>query len=145
MTEEEVKAILVGIGACWSELTPGEVKSLLRILAAHGTPPTCSACGKPIYDFKEFSWDHILARSQGGPNDIRNMTPMHVCCNVAKGSKIDEAYFEHIEPELRKQIEPTCKGKPRKKTEKHYEESRKRRNHIRIKGWTDNSGHRGGR
>ncbi len=143
MTEEEVKAILTGISACWAELTPGEVKSLLRILAAHGTPPVCSACNKPIYDFKEFSWGHCFARSLGGPNTILNMTPMHVACNVEKGSKIDEKQFAHIDPDLLKEIEPMSKGKPRR-TSKKFAESH-RRNHVRLNGWTDNNNRHGGR
>ena len=141
MTEEEVKAILVGISACWSELSRGEVKSLLRILAAHGTPPICSACGKPIYDFKDFSWDHCVARSLGGPDTILNMTPMHIECNLEKGSKVDADQFKHIDPELLKEIKPNCKGKPRR-TNKKFTEAPHRRNHVRLNGWSDNNNRR---
>ncbi|MBO4480297.1 MAG: HNH endonuclease [Alphaproteobacteria bacterium] len=142
MTEAEIKTILIGISHFWNTLTPNEVKSLLRILASHGEFPTCSACGKPITDFKEFSWDHIVAKSQGGPNEIGNMTPMHVKCNGAKGSKMDEAVLCHVDPELLKTMEPICKSSPKKPKKKHYEDVHKHRNHLRIKGWTDFNGYR---
>ena len=112
MTEQEIKDILTSIALLWQELTPNEVKSLFRILAAHGHYPTCSACGKPISDFKTFSWDHVIARSIGGADDIKNMTPMHQNCNFAKGSIVDPTYFGHVDPELLHEMKPLCKGNP---------------------------------
>lgn len=142
MTENEIKAILVGILGCWDTLTPAEVKGLLKILAARGYFPKCAACHKPITDYKDFSWDHIIPASKGGPDVIGNMQPMHVGCNVDKGSEIDEKYFCYIDPDLLKNAPKTnkrhCKTK-KQVVAKKSENTEKRRNHVRLNGWGGSS------
>ena len=139
MTENEVQAILAGILKHWKSLTPAEVKGLLKILVVRGELPKCAACGKPIFNMDDFSWDHVIAESKGGPTQIGNLVPMHTWCNVAKGDETDEQYFCHIDPELLEQMKKNHKksdfrsgsgGKSRKK----YDYADKRRKHVRING-----------
>ncbi len=139
MTENEVQAILGGILKYWKSLTPAEVKSLLKILIVRGELPKCAACGKPIFNMDDFSWDHVIAESRGGPTQIGNLQPMHTWCNVAKGDETDETYFCHIDPELLEQMMKNHKkngsrsgGKSRKN--KYDNSGDKRRKHVRING-----------
>ena len=139
MTEVEIKVILSGILNCWQSLTPTEVKGLMRILIARGILPRCAACGKPIMTIQDFSWDHLIARSKGGPDLIGNVAPMHVGCNVEKGDEIDDKYFCYIEPEILQQmLKDTSKKKHKKSSKKGYVTSR--RNHLRANGWDMSSG-----
>ncbi len=132
--------ILASIVVLKNRLTPGDIKNLYRILAAHGCPPICSSCGRKITDFKLFSWDHIFARSIGGPDSIKNLTPMHTTCNVAKGSFVDPVYFSHVDPELLKEMKPLYQDKPHKTpkpvTKSHIDKpgKTKKRHHIRLLG-----------
>ena len=139
MTENEIQAILAGILKHWKSLTPAEVKGLLKILVVRGELPKCAACGEPIFNMDDFSWDHGIPESKGGLTEIGNLTPMHTWCNVAKGDEIDEQYFCHIDPELLEKMMKDHKkhgsrsgsgGKSRKK----YDYADKRRNHVRING-----------
>ena len=142
MTENEVQAILVGILKHWKSLTPAEVKGLLKILIVRGELPKCAACGEPIYTMDDFSWDHSIPESKGGPTLIGNLQPMHTWCNVAKGDEIDEQYFCHIDPELLQQMTKSRKKRgsrsnsgTKSKSKKNYENSpEKRRKHMRING-----------
>ena len=147
---QEVAGILTSIMVLKDQLTPGDIKNLYRILAAHGQPPKCSSCGRELTDFRCFSWDHVFAKSIGGPDDIKNMTPMCTTCNVEKGSQIKEECFCHVESVMLQQLkakyniqpERTKKqktGKPRGLTlsGKRNERKEPRRNHIRMNGWCD--------
>lgn len=150
MTENEVQAILAGILKHWKTLTPAEVKCLLKILMVRGELPKCTACNKPILNMEDFSWDHGIPESKGGPTEIGNLQPMHTWCNVAKGDEIDEQYFCHIDPELLEQMMKGQKKKgsrPSGKSKQKYDNSSdKRRKHVRVNGWTDMSSYgRGGR
>ena len=153
MTENEVQAILAGILKHWKSLTPAEVKGLLKILIVRGELPKCAACGKPIFNMDDFSWDHAIPESKGGPTEIGNLQPMHTWCNVAKGDETDEQYFCHIDPELLQQMMKDQKKKGNRsgggKSKKKYDNSGdKRRKHVRVNGWagTDMSVYgRGGR
>lgn len=140
--------ILASIVVLKNQLTPNDIKNLYRILAAHGQPPKCSSCGRELTNFRLFSWDHIFARSIGGPNDIKNMTPMCTACNVKKGSRIKEECLCHVESEMLQRLkvkyniqpEKTKKRKPVKSKvsvlSTNYSDKRKmRRNHIRKPGW----------
>lgn len=143
MTEQQIKAILIGILDCWTTLTPAEVKGLLKILVGRGILPKCACCGKPIFKMEDFSWDHLIAKSKGGPTAIGNLVPMHVWCNVEKGCELDERYFCHVDPELLESMlkETTKKHtrSPRKTKEQYHDKHR--RNHVRANGW-DMSSHR---
>lgn len=139
MTENEVQAILAGILEHWKSLTPTEVKSLLKILVVRGELPKCAACGKPIFSMDDFSWDHVIAESKGGPTEIGNLQPMHTWCNVAKGDEIDEQYFCHVDPELLEQMLKDGKKKcgrsgGKSKKNKYDNSGDRRRKHIRING-----------
>ena len=122
MTENEMQAILVGILSCWQSLEPAEVKSLMRILIAHGILPRCAACGEPIMTIQDFSLDHLIARSKGGPDLVGNVAPMHVGCNVEKGDEIDDKYFCYIEPELLQKMLKDKSKKKRRHSEKTKDE-----------------------
>ena len=145
---QDATRIFSSIVALKDQLTPSDIKNLYRILAAHGQPPVCSSCGRPITDFRQFSWDHVFARSIGGPNDIKNMTPMCVSCNVKKGSHIKEECFCHVETDMLKQMKIKYNIQPqttkKQKTVKsqvavssgNYNARKKNhRNHIRMNGW----------
>ncbi len=139
MTENEVQAILAGILEHWKSLTPTEVKSLLKILIVRGELPKCAACGGPIYTMDDFSWDHSIPESKGGPTLIGNLQPMHTWCNVAKGDEIDEQYFCHVDPELLEQMLKDGKKKCRRsgvksKKNKYDNSGDRRRKHVRING-----------
>lgn len=137
MTENEVQAILAGVLKHWESLTAAEIKGLFKILMLRGELPKCAACGKPIYNMDDFSWDHIIAESHGGPTVIGNLQPMHTWCNVAKGDETDDSYFCHVDPELLEQIIKNDKKKNSRsngKTRKKRDVDTKRRKHVRIKG-----------
>ena len=138
MTENEVQAILAGILKHWKSLEPAEVKGLLKILIVRGELPKCAACGGPILSVDDFSWDHGIPESKGGPTLIGNLQPMHTWCNVAKGDDIDEQYFCHIDPELLEQMMKNHKKRGSRsggKSKKKYANSTdKRRKHLRING-----------
>ena len=138
MTENEIKAILGGILNCWTSLKPSEVKGLFRILISRGILPKCAACDKPIMSIEDFSWDHLIAKSKGGPDLIGNLVPMHVGCNVEKGDTIDDKYFCYIEPELLHKMlksKPKKRGKTKPTKSKDNDKDQCRRNHIRANGW----------
>lgn len=136
MTEQQIQAILSGILECWATLSPAEVKSLLKILIVRGVLPKCACCGEPIFKMEDFSWDHIIAKSKGGPNQIGNMVPMHVWCNVEKGSEVDEKYFCHVDPELLERMLKDVNNKhTRSKKSKETHNDKHRRNHIRANGF----------
>lgn len=136
MTEQQIQAILSGILECWATLSPAEVKSLLKILIVRGVLPKCACCGEPIFKMEDFSWDHIIAKSKGGPNQIGNMVPMHVWCNVEKGSDVDEKYFCHVDPELLERMLKDVNNKhTRSKKSKEPHNDKHRRNHIRANGF----------
>ena len=139
MTENEMKIILGGILTYWETLTPAEVKTLLKILVVRGELPRCAACGEPILNIdEEFSWDHGIPESKGGPTQIGNLQPMHTWCNVEKGDEIDEKYFCHIDPELLEKMKKARKKKVQisgTKQKNRYDNSpKKRRKHMRING-----------
>ena len=136
MTEEQIKAILTGILDCWTTLTPAELKGLLKILVVRGILPKCACCGEPIFKMEDFSFDHVIAKSKGGPTEIGNLVPMHVWCNVAKGCELDEKYFCHVDPELLERMLKDTKGKHvRSKKSKEQYNDKHRRNHIRANGF----------
>lgn len=148
MTENEIQAILSGILKYWKSLTPAEVKSLLKILVVRGDLPKCAACGKPILSMDDFSWDHAIPESKGGPTLIGNLQPMHTLCNVAKGDDTDEQYFCHIDPELLQQMMKERKkhgsrAGGKSKSNKYANTPDKRRKHVRVNGWTDMSSYYG--
>lgn len=45
--------------------------------------PSCYLCGKPGAD----SVDHEIALTNGGTNEISNLKPSHLKCNLSKGSR----------------------------------------------------------
>ena len=45
-------------------------------------------CGHPILSYKESNVDHILPRSKGGTNTLKNLQIVHSSCNSQKGSKM---------------------------------------------------------
>lgn len=47
----------------------------------------CYICDKPV-SFEEFTIDHVIPKSKGGPDKLHNMMPTHAKCNNAKGNKI---------------------------------------------------------
>lgn len=58
-----------------------------RIL--YGKSQVCGICGKPL-DMENMSIDHIVPLNRGGTNDISNLRPTHLRCNMLKGNMTDE-------------------------------------------------------
>lgn len=50
----------------------------------------CGICSKKIKDYWQLSIDHILARMNGGTNDIENLQLAHKECNRLKFIKVDK-------------------------------------------------------
>ncbi|MCB1786870.1 MAG: HNH endonuclease [Gammaproteobacteria bacterium] len=46
---------------------------------------TCHLCG--MYIHGTVSVDHLIPRSKGGTDDIRNLRPAHLKCNSRRGNK----------------------------------------------------------
>ena len=46
--------------------------------------PYCSLCSERIEKLADASWDHIIARSKGGPDKPHNLALAHVWCNGEK-------------------------------------------------------------
>lgn len=46
---------------------------------------TCHLCHQPILG--TVSIDHVIPRSKGGSDDIRNLRPACLACNVKRGTK----------------------------------------------------------
>ena len=53
------------------------------VTQAKGT--TCHICGQPIYG--RVSADHIVPVALGGSDDVSNLAPSHLRCNVKRGVK----------------------------------------------------------
>ncbi len=88
MTPDDIRNVLSALLLVTDEITPREIKSILRILAAHKIYVMCPECNKPISDMEEFSWDHIWPKARGGNDNISNLLPMHKHCNEDKGKRI---------------------------------------------------------
>ena len=43
----------------------------------------CHLCGAPGAE----SVDHLIPRSKGGTNDLRNLAPAHISCNARRGAR----------------------------------------------------------
>ena len=137
MTEQEVNTVFTSMTTIWDKITPQELRFLYRILIAHGNPPICSACKKPITTVEDFSLDHVVAQSIGGADSIKNLTPMHTSCNVAKGSIVNPTYFVHVDPGLLKEMRPLYQDRIHKTVVQSHSDKpgkRKRRNHMRLRG-----------
>ena len=74
----------------WTE--PGQY-SMLEVLLAHGTK--CHLCGKEINYYAPrrvgfYGWenglhlDHVIPLSKGGSDELDNVKPSHVKCNIKK-------------------------------------------------------------
>jgi 5-methylcytosine-specific restriction endonuclease McrA len=55
------------------------------VIVAYGS--TCWLCGKAIVEGQRWDIDHVMPRSQGGTDDMRNLRPAHARCNRSRGAK----------------------------------------------------------
>ena len=53
------------------------------VVAKYGSD--CWICGKPIAG--QVSLDHVIPRSRGGTDDLDNLRPSCLGCNVARGNR----------------------------------------------------------
>ena len=78
-----------------------KMRRLYTILADYLVYPICQLCGKPIKQYSnnkhpmEFSWDHKIPKSLGGPSELYNLQPTHKLCNNRKGN--DTLFAIHYE------------------------------------------------
>ena len=84
MTHEEIVNLISTMLVFSPNLTPTELRTLLKISIAHGKFPTCPFCGKPIKTPKELSLDHTKPKAKGGRSRLSNLEPMHIACNNLK-------------------------------------------------------------
>ena len=84
MTHEEIVNLISTMLVFSPNLTPTELRTLLKISIAHGKFPTCPFCGKPIKTTKELSLDHTKPKAKGGRSRLSNLEPMHIACNNLK-------------------------------------------------------------
>jgi 5-methylcytosine-specific restriction endonuclease McrA len=64
---------------CW--LGRYVAETLGRVLARYGD--TCCHCGRP----GSRSVEHVIPRSVGGTDDLDNLRPAHLVCNVKRGTR----------------------------------------------------------
>lgn len=137
MTLEEVQFLALALYHIPDQLNKSDVKSMFRILIAHGIYPTCAGCGDAIVNIDDFSWDHDKPKSRGGSNGLENMQPMHRVCNNYKGnSERKLTAFEY-----KKYRKMRTDEKEVQKSDigliKYREHKRAARGHVRIMGWHD--------
>ncbi|MBR4891974.1 MAG: HNH endonuclease [Alphaproteobacteria bacterium] len=94
MKPQDVKDLLNALVPVADKLDRKQVKQLYSMLIANGQYPVCPACNQPITTVQDFTWDHIVAASKGGSDDISNMVPMHAKCNELKGNQYFDELFE---------------------------------------------------
>ena len=58
----------------------------LRTLVEQTYGRVCWLCGRTIVG--QVSVDHVLPRSRGGSDDIENLRPAHLTCNVRRGNRM---------------------------------------------------------
>jgi hypothetical protein len=51
----------------------------------------CFYCGDPAK-----TWDHIIARANGGSDDPTNLVPVCTPCNSSKSAKTLDEWFDHL-------------------------------------------------
>jgi 5-methylcytosine-specific restriction endonuclease McrA len=49
----------------------------------------CALCGKAIENLSHASIDHIVPRSKGGPDSLKNLQLAHSWCNSQKGNRVE--------------------------------------------------------
>ena len=54
-----------------------------QVLEVYGT--ICWLCRQPIAGLP--SADHVIPRSRGGTDDIENLRPAHLRCNISRGNR----------------------------------------------------------
>lgn len=47
----------------------------------------CWLCGAEITAVQPWDVDHVLPRSQGGSDELRNLRPAHASCNRSRGAR----------------------------------------------------------
>lgn len=62
-------------------------KERRKRLAFSNGPVICPLCNQPIKNHKEANWDHIVAKSNGGPNMWENLQLTHRVCNSNRGNQ----------------------------------------------------------
>lgn len=62
----------------------GRKVTRMRTLVIHTYGRTCWLCNLPIMG--TVSVDHVIPRSKGGTDDIRNLRPAHPLCNYKRGN-----------------------------------------------------------
>ena len=63
----------------------GKANARLADLVAQTYGTTCWLCHQPIVG--RVSIDHVTPVSQGGSDDITNLRPAHLKCNVRRGNR----------------------------------------------------------
>lgn len=62
-------------------------KERRKRLAFSRGPVICPLCNQLIKNHKEANWDHIVAKSNGGPNMWENLQLTHRICNQKRGNQ----------------------------------------------------------
>ena len=83
ITEQQIKELCKMKRMCNYDIY--RLRILYRIAVDNHMYPTCPYCGKPITTQDDLTIDHIIPKSLGGTDNIRNLQPMHQKCNSRKG------------------------------------------------------------
>ena len=80
---------------CNKDCSPIEIKRNKKrvIIGLYGN--NCAYCGLPL-DSLTMHIDHIIPKSQGGTDEIDNLTPCCPMCNLAKGTMSADMYLDWL-------------------------------------------------
>ena len=65
----------------------GQKVTAARAMWAKRLPLPCSKCKRPVTADQAWHVDHVIPRSQGGPEGVENQWPAHARCNTRDGGK----------------------------------------------------------